>query len=39
MIGGDQIEMITSVGKLAGYLWKDKKVPGFHLLKRVQKGE
>jgi PHD/YefM family antitoxin component YafN of YafNO toxin-antitoxin module len=39
LIGGEQIEMITSVGKLAGYLWKDKKVPGFHLLKPVQKGE
>lgn len=39
MIGGEQIEMMVSIGKLAGYIWKEEGVPGFHLLKRVQKGE
>jgi len=39
MIGGEQIEMMTSVGKLAGYLWKEEGMPGFHLLKPVQKEE
>lgn len=38
MVGGDQIEMMVSIGKLAGYLWKEKKVPGFHLLKPAQQG-
>jgi len=39
MIGGEQIEMMTSVGKLAGHLWKEEGMPGCHLLRPVQKSE
>jgi hypothetical protein len=39
MIDGEQIEMMTSVGKLAGHLCTEEGVPGLHLLRPFQSAE